>query len=1046
MKTMKKIVAILAVALLLCSMLPLSVMAAEATATITFDSTSKRTEFDTSHQVWVENGITVTNNKGSSTSNVANYSKPARFYKSSQLIVEYPGMTKIEFDCNSASYATALKSSISGYTVTVNSDKVIVTFSAPVDSFTISSLTGGQVRMDGLTVTYTDGAAECDHSSLTCGDECANCGEVIEHEFDNSCDDECNICYGWNDNWTDHQYDGDYDAFCNVCGWEREVNFPEADSELTIVEANTIGEGMTHDTTTKNKYYVTGVVESIVNTQYGNLYIQDEDGNKLYVYGTYSADGTARFDAMSVKPEVGMTITVYGIIGNYSKAAQMKNAWVTDMVITCNHEPEYDCSKTCMHCGLELWPEAVCVSDADYLCQEGACDFCSETVAALPHAFDSVYDADCNYGCGYTREVEERPELTEATITFDADKTQRTEYTTEIQKWENGGLTFINNKAASTTNIGDYSNPGRFYKSSEIVISFPGMTSLVIDCSNTGDAKYSTPWGDMLTAAGLTYTVEEKVYTVTFAEPVDSITLTCSAQVRANAITAAAGQQSGNEPDEPVIPDEPSDPAADSVLTIPQANELGLSKEKNTYTEDKYYVTGKIVAISNATYGNMYIVDDDNNQFMVYGAYSADGEILYDAMENKPVVGDTITVYGIIGTYNGTEAQMKNGWITEIVKGDGEPENNDPAADSVLTIKEAIELGLSKLHNVFTENKYYVTGVITEVYNTQYGNMKLTDAEGNILTIYGTYDADGTNRYDAMENAPVAGDTVTVYGIIGQYNGTSQMKNGWIIEVKKPCEHEYFDACDPICLLCGEEREVAHNVVHVAAKAATCTELGNIEYWYCDKCGAAWLNAECTQNTNLRAVVLPMAEHEFFNDCETVCINCYQEVREASHSIGYVDAKAATCTENGNIEYWYCNVCGAAWLNAECTLNTNLRAVILPATGEHTYDDEYDADCNVCGDVREVPEKPVGDVIYGDANGDGEITLIDATLLQQHLSGYEVALDEAAADANGDGEITLIDATLIQQYLSGYDVELGPDEPEVNKEFNDGELSEWPQP
>ena len=107
-------------------------------------------------------------------------------------------------------------------------------------------------------------------------------------------------------------------------------------------------------------------------------------------------------------------------------------------------------------------------------------------------------------------------------------------------------------------------------------------------------------------------------------------------------------------------------------------------------------------------------------------------------------------------------------------------DSNDPAADSTLSIKDAIALGASKAHNTYTAGKYYVTGVITEVYSEQYGNMKLTDAEGNILTIYGTFDADGTNRYDAMSVKPVAGDTVTIYGIVGQYNDVAQIKNGWI--------------------------------------------------------------------------------------------------------------------------------------------------------------------------------------------------------------------------------------------------------------------------
>ena len=73
--------------------------------------------------------------------------------------------------------------------------------------------------------------------------------------------------------------------------------------------------------------------------------------------------------------------------------------------------------------------------------------------------------------------------------------------------------------------------------------------------------------------------------------------------------------------------------------------------------------------------------------------------------------------------------------------------------------------------------------------------MRVTDADGNILTIYGTYDADGTNRFDAMETQPQVGDTVKLYGIIGQYNGTPQMKNGWIIAINP--EEPTVDPDDP---------------------------------------------------------------------------------------------------------------------------------------------------------------------------------------------------------------------------------------------------------
>ena len=126
--------------------------AVEATVEFTKDN---RTTFTTSQQVFEANDIKVINDKGSSTSNVADYAAPARFYKNSKVTVTAPGnITTIVFDCNSASYATALKDSGLTGTVIVASDIVTVTLDGSSNEYVISSLTGGQVRMDGVTVTY----------------------------------------------------------------------------------------------------------------------------------------------------------------------------------------------------------------------------------------------------------------------------------------------------------------------------------------------------------------------------------------------------------------------------------------------------------------------------------------------------------------------------------------------------------------------------------------------------------------------------------------------------------------------------------------------------------------------------------------------------------------------------------------------------------------------------------------------------------------------------------------------------------------------------
>ncbi|MBQ6940688.1 MAG: starch-binding protein [Alistipes sp.] len=118
-------------------------------------SAANRTTFTTSQQVFEANDIKVTNDKGASTSNVADYVAPARFYKNSKVTVTAPGnITTIVFDCNSASYATALNDSGLTGTVSVSDDKVTVILDGSSNEYVISSLTGGQVRMDGVTVTY----------------------------------------------------------------------------------------------------------------------------------------------------------------------------------------------------------------------------------------------------------------------------------------------------------------------------------------------------------------------------------------------------------------------------------------------------------------------------------------------------------------------------------------------------------------------------------------------------------------------------------------------------------------------------------------------------------------------------------------------------------------------------------------------------------------------------------------------------------------------------------------------------------------------------
>ena len=123
-----------------------------------------------------------------------------------------------------------------------------------------------------------------------------------------------------------------------------------------------------------------------------------------------------------------------------------------------------------------------------------------------------------------------------------------------------------------------------------------------------------------------------------------------------------------------------------------------------------------------------------------------------------------------------------DGWCT--VCGHAEP-------DTFLTIPDAKNFA-DLLNGKESPAKYYMTVIVDEVTDTDWGNMNVKDSEGNTFVIYGLYSADGKTRYDAMETKPVVGDVITVYGVIVRYGtSTYEMKNGWVTDIH---EHAYDTA------------------------------------------------------------------------------------------------------------------------------------------------------------------------------------------------------------------------------------------------------------
>ena len=124
------------------------------------------------------------------------------------------------------------------------------------------------------------------------------------------------------------------DLFANAIKEGRyEINH-ENYSLTSIKDANIIGAGLGENQTTKESFYIKGTVKSAPNATYGNLYLVDEEGNEIYVYGLYDTMNN-RYDKMTDKPVAGDTIIVYSTIYKYANGntvtVELKNATLIEI-------------------------------------------------------------------------------------------------------------------------------------------------------------------------------------------------------------------------------------------------------------------------------------------------------------------------------------------------------------------------------------------------------------------------------------------------------------------------------------------------------------------------------------------------------------------------------------------------------------------------------------------------------------------------------------------------------------------------------------------
>ena len=148
------------------------------------------------------------------------------------------------------------------------------------------------------------------------------------------------------------------------------------------------------------------------------------------------------------------------------------------------------------------------------------------------------------------------------------------------------------------------------------------------------------------------------------------------------------------------------------------------------------------------------------------------------------------------------------------------------------------------------------------------------------------------------------------------------------------------------------------NMIHTPKKDATCTESGNTEYWTCESCKKHFSDAEGKNEIDLT---------------ETI-------ISETGHKLTKTEAKAPTCTEKGNTEYWTCSTCKKYFSDAEGKNEIDLTETVISETGHKlTKTEAKEPTCTEAGN-KEYWTCESCKKHFSDAEGKNEISLAQTVI------------------------------------------------------------------
>lgn len=358
-------------------------------------------------------------------------------------------------------------------------------------------------------------------------------------------------------------------------------------------------------------YRVTGTVTKIVNTTYGNWYLNDGTG-EVYIYGTLdSKGGTKNF--LSWGLEVGDQITVEGPKTTYNGTVELVDVTVVKI------------EKSLIKC------DSLTVADVktNELPLEGGEIVAHLTCKGTGVAVDIPAEAKSWLGV-VASTVGENP-----TVTFRAmpnaggDRSTTVHFnTTDGSKNYSAEATISQKGAIVECTIEDFLDA----EVSTSQYRITGVITELYESDKQGKSFYIQDYSGKV----LIYRAEGFI----------------EAGAKVGDIVTVVGQR-GAYKDTPQMVSGTFENLKYAVTEVSVAEFLAKEDNKNVY----YMVTGTIDEIANTTYGNLYITDGTNRLYVYgcYPGYGATGDFRKDFLAAAGIeVGDKLTMIGYKDTYNGT--------------------------------------------------------------------------------------------------------------------------------------------------------------------------------------------------------------------------------------------------------------------------------------------------------------------------------------------------------------------------------------------------------